>query len=256
MPELLPGLSQWLAAAMLLALRIVPVLAFAPPFTLTRLPARFRLLFGLAMAGTLAATVPLPGELAALATGPLLVAAARELMLGIVFLIAFQLAFAALYFAGRAIDIQAGLGIAALIDPATRSQAPLAGTLFAYAAGAVFFAIDGHLDVMRVFSASLDAVPVGAWQMTGAFGRVLLFIGAAFLAAFGFAGAAIAALFAIDLTVAMLSRTVPQMNALVLGFQVKTLVLLMVLPICFGLGGGLLLRLMRLTIAALPGLAG
>jgi flagellar biosynthetic protein FliR len=120
----------------------------------------------------------------------------------------------------------------------------------------VFFAIDGHLDLLRVLSASVEAIPVGMWQMPGSLDRTLAFIGAAFLAAFGFAGAAIAALFAIDLAIAMLARTVPQMNALVLGFQVKIIALLLLLPICFGLGGALLLRLVRLTIGALGELAG
>lgn len=256
MPALLPGLSQWLALSLLLALRISPVLSFAPPFSLVRLPARFRLVFGLATAASLAAAIPSRGRAVPLDAASLIVAGAHELLLGLVFLVAFQMAFAALYLAGRTVDIQAGFGIAVLIDPTTRAQTPMVGMLFAYAAAAVFFAIDGHLDLLRVLSASVEAIPVGMWQMPGSLDRTLAFIGAAFLAAFGFAGAAIAALFAIDLAIAMLARTVPQMNALVLGFQVKIIALLLLLPICFGLGGALLLRLVRLTIGALGELAG
>jgi flagellar biosynthetic protein FliR len=256
MPALLPGLSQWLALSLLLALRISPVLSFAPPFSLVRLPARFRLVFGLATAASLAAAIPSRGRPVPLDAASLIVAGAHELLLGLVFLVAFQMAFAALYLAGRTVDIQAGFGIAVLIDPTTRAQTPMVGMLFAYAAAAVFFAIDGHLDLLRVLSASVEAIPVGMWQMPGSLDRTLAFIGAAFLAAFGFAGAAIAALFAIDLAIAMLARTVPQMNALVLGFQVKIIALLLLLPICFGLGGALLLRLVRLTIGALGELAG
>lgn len=256
LPALLPGLSQWLAASLLLALRIAPVLSFAPPFSLVRLPARFRLVFGLATAASLAAAIRAPGRPMPLDAGSLIAAGAHELLLGLVFLLAFQMAFAALHLAGRTIDIQAGLGIAVLIDPTTRAQTPLVGMLFAYAAAAVFFAVDGHLDLLRALSASIDAIPVGTWQMPGSLDRTLAFIAAAFLAAFGFAGAAIAALFAADLAIAMLSRTVPQMNALVLGFQVKTIALLLLLPVCLGLGGALLLRLIRLTIGALGEIAG
>ncbi|HEY0959852.1 MAG TPA: flagellar biosynthetic protein FliR [Novosphingobium sp.] len=253
-PELLPDLAQWLTMCLLLALRIAPVFAFAPPFSLVRLPARFRLLFGLAIAASMAAMVPYPATLASQDAGALLAAGARELLLGGVFLLTFQVTFAALYFAGRTIDIQAGFGIAVLIDPTTRTQTPLIGMLFAYAAGAVFFAVDGHLDLLRILSASVDAVPVGTWQMSGSLDRLFAFMSAAFLAAFGFAGTAVAILFLMDLAIAVLSRAVPQMNALVLGFQVKTISLLLVLPICFGLGSALLLRLIRLNIEALPGL--
>lgn len=255
-PVLLSDLSQWLAISLLLALRVAPVFAFAPPFSLVRLPTRFRLVFALAMASSMAAMLPVPNQLVPLGAGPLIAAAAHELLLGIVLLLAFQIAFAALYVAGRTIDIQAGFGIAVLVDPTTRAQTPLIGMLFAYAAGAIFFAIDGHLDLLRVLSASLDAVPIGTWQTGISFGRIAAFMGAAFLVAFGFAGAAIMAMFAIDLAVAILSRTVPQMNALVLGFQVKTIALLVTLPICFGLGGALLLRFMRMMLEVLPELVG
>lgn len=255
-PDILSGLSQWLAMSLLLALRVSPVLAFGPPFSLVRLPVHFRLMAGLAIAASLAASIVTPKGSMSLDAGTLISAASHELLLGILFLLAFQIAFAGLYLAGRTIDIQTGLGIAVLIDPTTRAQTPLVGMLFAYCAGAIFFAVDGHLDLLRVLSASLDAVPVGTWQMPGSLDRILAFIGSAFVAALGFAGAAIAALFAIDLAVAMLSRTVPQMNALVLGFQVKTIALMLILPICFGLGGALMLRLVHSTIGALGALAG
>jgi hypothetical protein len=42
------------------------------------------------------------------------------------------------------------------------------------------------------------------------------------------------------------------MNVLVFGFQVKTLALLLVLPICFGTGAVLLFRMMEAALDALP----
>jgi len=47
---------------------------------------------------------------------------------------------------------------------------------------------------------------------------------------------------------------VPQMNVLVLGLQVKTILILVVLPTTFGFAGALLARLARVTLEALPGL--
>jgi flagellar biosynthetic protein FliR len=70
--------------------------------------------------------------------------------------------------------------------------------------------------------------------------------------AMGVAAASILALFLVDMVIALLSRTVPQMNVLVLGFQVKSLVLFLVLPLSFGMAGALFLRLMTLTLEALP----
>jgi flagellar biosynthetic protein FliR len=245
-------LTTWAASCLLLGLRLAPVFAFAPPFTLVRMPALFRVLFGLGLAVTLVASRPASALLADDSLQTMLPAALRELGLGLIFVLAFQIAFGALYFAGRTIDIQAGYGLATLIDPTSQSQMPLIGTLFAYAAGAMFFAFDGHIELMRLFSASLDTIPLGAWQMPHSVERLAAFMSASFVTALGVAGATVLALFLVDLSIAALSRTVPQMNVLILGFQVKTLVLFFVLPTAFGFGGALLVRLMAMALQAIP----
>lgn len=184
--------------------------------------------------------------------GTIVVAAFRELMVGLVFCLAFQLVFGALYFAGRTVDIQSGYGLALLIDPTTRSQMPLVGTLFAYAAAAFFFAIDGHLELVRLFAASLDAVPLGTWMMPESIARLAAFTSAVFLMAFGVAGIAIMVLFLADVVIAAMSRTIPQMNVLMLGIQVKTILLLLALPITLAVGSALLVRMMATTLQAIP----
>ncbi|MEI9930248.1 MAG: flagellar biosynthetic protein FliR [Rhizomicrobium sp.] len=136
-------------------------------------------------------------------------------------MLALQIAFGALYVAGRTLDIQAGYGLAVLIDPGTQSQVPLIGTLFVYAAAVVFFGVDGHIALLRMLAASLDAIPLGGWTMPHSIERLTAFIGMTFLTAFGVAGGSILAMFLIDMAIALLSRTVPQMNVLVLGFQVE-----------------------------------
>lgn len=225
--------------------------AFAPPFTLTRMPLLFRVLLGFGLSVGFVGTYP-HATIAATGLAAVVLAAIRELGLGLMFVLAFQLAFGALYVAGRTIDIQAGYGLALLIDPTSRSQTPLVGTLFAYAAGAVFFAFNGHLEVLRLIAASVDAFPLGGWEMPHSVVRITAFLTLTYLTAFGVAGGTILALWLVDVAIALLSRTVPQMNVLVLGFQVKTMVLLLVLPLSFGAAGALLLRLMATTLQAIP----
>jgi len=248
------GLIGWSFSAMLLSLRVAPVFAFAPPFTLVRMPRTSRMLMSLGIAACIVAANPAAAALAHTGAGAILTAAARELMLGLIFMIAFQLSYAGLQFAGRTVDIQAGFGLSTLIDPTTHASMPLVGTLFVYATGAVFFAMDGHAELLRTLAASLDAVPLGAYQLQETPAALIGYISLVFLTAFGVAGGAMLALFLCDLSIAMLSRTVPQMNVLVLGFQVKTIVLLLVLPLTFGTAGALLARMSRITLESLPGL--
>jgi len=78
------------------------------------------------------------------------------------------------------------------------------------------------------------------------------FMSVIFLMGFGLGGTAVLALFLTDLVIALLSRTVPQMNVLMLGFQVKSLVLLTVLPLSLGAGGALLMRIVMFSLDQMP----
>lgn len=244
-------LTAWVTSALLLGLRLAPILAFAPPFTLVRMPRLIRMLMGLGLSTCLIAGHP-EAILNDISLGAAIVGAARELAIGLYIVLVFQIVFGALNFAGRTVDVQAGFGLSMVIDPGSRSQTALTGTLFAYAAGLVFFAMDGHLELFRFLSASVDAVPVGGWVMPSDIGPLLQFMSVTFVVALGVAGFAILALFLTDVVIALLSRTVPQMNVLVMGFQVKTLVFLLVLPMSFGVGGAVLFRMLSRLLEMLP----
>lgn len=252
MPIAATPLEDWVLGSLLLGLRIAPVLGFAPPFTLSRTPAAFRLLLGLGLAGLITAwRTPVFGGGEAQA-GWLVAAAARELLVGLAFVTGLQLMFGALYLAGRTVDVQAGFGLAGLIDPTSSAQIPLVGSFLAYLAGAVFFAMDGHLELLRLLTATLDAAPVGAASWPGSLAQLTSLTGAVMAISLGVAGGTILALFLADLAITLLSRTAPQMNVLVLGFQVKTLLLLVMLPFGAGAWGALLARLARVTLDGLP----
>lgn len=250
------GLIGWAIASLLVGLRIAPVFALAPPFTLTRVPALFRVLFALGIGGWMVSGNPAVATVTDFSAGALMVSAMRELLVGATVVLVFQLAFAALQLAGRTIDVQTGFGLAGVIDPGTQSQSPLVGSLFSLAAGAVFFALNGHHDLLRLFAASLELVPLGTATTPPSIAGLTTFVSVVFLVGLGVGGAAILGLFLADLAIALMSRTLPQMNVLVLGFQVKTLLLLLILPISLGFAGAQLARLIAMTLEAVPGLIG
>ena len=244
-------LSAQATAILLISLRIVPTLAFAPPFTLVRVPGMVRMLLGLSLAAWLVAAYPaqtwqISG--AGGGTGGLLGTAAAELFLGVSLALALQLAFAALLTAGRTIDIQAGFGLAALVDPTTRAQLPLAGTLLSYAAALLFFTSDGPADLLAIWAVSVAEVPIGGVGLGDNLDVLLSYIAVVFGMAFGAAGLMMIVLFLVDLSIAFMSRTLPQMNVMLMGFQVKTLVFLLLLPISISLSLALLLRIMRVAL--------
>jgi flagellar biosynthesis protein FliR len=243
-------LAIWLASSVLLSLRVAPVFVLAPPFTLTHVPRMFLWLFGMVIAMTLVAAYPNSARVADLKVSTLAIGAAREFMLGFTPVLALQLMFGMLHIVGRTIDIQAGFGLALLVDPATRGQTPITGTIFAYLAGISFFAMSGHHELLRFFAASLELVPLGA-ASGGGLAALTAYMSTIFLLACGVGAAAILALFVADLSIAMLSRTIPQLNALLLGIQVKAALVILALPVAIGLSGVVLAQMCSTALRAI-----
>jgi flagellar biosynthesis protein FliR len=245
-------LTDQAVTVLLLSLRVAPTLGFAAPFTLLRVPAMVRMMLAIGLTAWLVAGYPDATWRTPFWEAGLPMVALSELFLGVALALALQLAFAALLTAGRVIDIQAGFGLAVLVDPTTRNQMPLVGTLFAYAGGAVFFALGGPEDLLAIWAASVQKVPLGAASLGGGPGLMIDYMGVVFLMAIGLAGMVLLMLFLLDLVVAFLSRTLPQMNVLLLGFQVKAIATMAALPLALPLSGALFAQLMRSALETMP----
>ena len=236
----------WIAS-LLVALRIAPALAFAPPFTLLRVPATIRVLLSIGLAIWVVAARP---ELTAARVGgaslPGLVLG--ELTLGIALALGLQLAFASILWAGRALDIPAGFGLAMLADPTTNAQIPLAGTILSYVAAMIFFATGAQYDLLALWLTSVETLPVGYGIIRPDMAALGAYMASVFFLAIGLVGASMLAIFLADIVIAFLSRTLPQMNVLLMGFQVKAMVMVVTLPISIAFAGALFLRLMRMAV--------
>lgn len=245
------GMIDSLVAALLVSLRLAPVLAFAQPFSLIRLPVVIRVLLAIGLSLWLVDARPaltadrLAGHgFVGLITG--------ELAVGLSIALAFQLAFGAILWAGRVLDVQAGFGLATLADPTTRDELPLAGTVLAYGAAALFFATGAQYDLLALWVASVETLPLGYGLFAPDMLALGSYLGAVFLLAIGLVGTALLAIFLADIAIALMSRTLPQMNVLLLGFQVKAMLMLITLPLSIAVAGTLFLRIIRLALAAPP----
>ncbi|RQR52947.1 type III secretion protein [Burkholderia sp. Bp9126] len=241
--------TGWATAALLLSLRLGPLLVLAPPFAQSRVPLRIRVCVVLALAGAFATSVPaaLRNTPAALLTGAL-----AELALGLALAFPFQAAFAALSFAGRALDVQAGFGLATVIDPGSRRQAPLFGTLLTLGAGVLCFASGAHLELLRLVATSIERMPPGTARVVASPQAFIGYFGMVMGIGIGAVAAAMLALFLIDLSIAFLSRTLPQLNALMLGLQVKAIAAIVVTALSIGLLAPVVLRLLRAALEFPP----
>lgn len=241
------NLAEAVLAVLLVTLRLGPTLAFASPFTFLRTPVLVRVLLAIGLSVWLVSAQP-QLIVQASTSGPFLALVIRELAIGVGLALGLQLTFAAILWAGRVVDIQAGFGLAMLADPTTNAQIPLAGTILSYGAAAIFFSVGAQYDLIALWAASFDALPIGYALLGADLLAVANFVSTLFLLAIGLVGVSMLAIFLADLVVAFLSRTLPQMNVLLLGFQVKAMIMLVTLPLCMALALGLYLRLIRLAV--------
>ncbi|HEX6362345.1 MAG TPA: flagellar biosynthetic protein FliR [Albitalea sp.] len=234
----LSAAAPWLAATALLAVRLAPLFMAAPPFGSLAVPATVRVLVVLALAACLAhgAAHAVPPEL--LEPGRLLAAALGELALGGVMALGVGLSFGAFAMAGRLVDVQVGYGLGQVFDPSAQQSLPALSGVFQQLAVIGFFAADAHVAMLRGVGLSVERFPPGqGWPLGVAAGALAAQVAALFALGITIVAPVVACLFLLDLGLGLLSRTLPQMNAFVLGIPVKTLVALAALS-AWMLGAG------------------
>jgi flagellar biosynthetic protein FliR len=215
----------WVLGTLLVATRIAAALALAPVLGPTQIPGTVRVVLAMSLGGLiLAGLAPSSGPVVAAPVDDLAglgAALVGEVLIGAAFAFGFLVAYAATQFAGRALDIQAGFSAAAVLNPATQGFSPLIGSLFGMAAIMVFLALDGHHVLIRALALSLEAMPPGTgfsgpgWEAFWRHSSLMFTAGLALAAPVMFA------LFLADIALAVMSRSMPQLNVFILSFAVK-----------------------------------
>jgi len=196
----------------------------APVFGAAFVPVQLRLIVALAVGiPALAAThFALPPDGLASIAGFMLVAG--EVMTGLAIGFAVQIGFSAAVLAGETIGNTMGLGFAAMIDPANGQHNPMLGQFLTILATFLFLAMDGHLALARIIVESYRALPPGnAWISAQGIHGLVLFGGILFAAGLSIALPVGFALILVQLVMAMLARSAPQLNLFAVGLPAALL---------------------------------
>lgn len=232
----------WLALVLLVGLRVAPLFFMAPVFGSAPAPNLFRAVLALALSVAVVAAsgVTLAEPPASIAQ--LLAYGATEIVVGAALAFGLAAAFAAFLFAGRLMDFQLGFGIANLIDPVTRAQAPLIGTGLNLLAVTLFFALDGHHLLVRALAFSLEHFPPGRFVGELNFAAVGAQFGAMFTLGLALAAPVLFAVLLLDLAFALASRSMPQMNVFIIAIPFKIVLGLLVLAATLRYGGATMMK--------------
>lgn len=213
--------SLWIVGVILVAVRLGTVFVMTPVLGSIQLPAHIRVFMVLALSTMLVslAGIRVPGTL--LNSGDFAIAILGELMVGALLSFGLFAGFAAFLFGGRLLDMQIGFGVAGLLDPATRNQSPLIGTMLNLLAVFIFFAVDGHHMIFRGLVYSLEKIPLGTFSGEFQVGAVVAIFGRLFTFGLALVAPIVFCLFLIDIGMAVISRTMPQVNVFFLAISVK-----------------------------------
>lgn len=221
--------SAFLTNMLLVSVRLAGAFLFTPFFASAGVPVRIRIIFLISLAFLLTAVLPPTAPPATLAD--LFAAFLAELLLGGALAFGVFAAFGVFLFGGRILDFQMGFGVASLIDPATRTQSPLIGTILNMMAVAGFFLVNGHHLMLRGLAYSFERIPPGTGIREFALGPVVAEFGLMFTYGLVLVAPAVFALLLLDAGLAIAARTMPQINMFIVGLPLKIFVGLMVLAI-------------------------
>ncbi|MDE2347417.1 MAG: flagellar biosynthetic protein FliR [Gammaproteobacteria bacterium] len=213
-------LSGWAVRLWWPVLRIGGFVSSAPVLNSTTVPPRIKIVLTLALAFLLAPSITVPAALS-IFSGPGVLAAVRELAIGIAIGMVVQVAFEAFTLAGQMVAITMGLGFATLIDPQRGANTTVMGQLFMILAVLTYLSMDGHLMLLGALANSYVGVPIGGagvdrnlWLTVGLLG------GRIFETGLLIALPAVIALILINIALGVVTRAAPQLNLFGIGFPI------------------------------------
>lgn len=214
-------------------MRISGLFIAMPWFSSTLIPTRIRVIFAFSLAIVVAPFVGAEMSLAAFRMEHVLVIV-QELLLGIFMGFIFQIVFQVFVLLGQIISMQAGLGFATMVDPATKASVPLVSQFYLMFITLLFLTLNGHLVVLDTLIQSFTLVPVGQYHLKlDDIAKLMSFSGWMFQEAVLVSLPAIFSLLLVNLAFGVVARVAPQLNIFTLGFPVTLIFGMMVISLTF-----------------------
>nr|MBI3612616.1 flagellar biosynthetic protein FliR [Nitrospirota bacterium] len=140
-----------------------------------------------------------------------------ELLVGLVIGMALRLLFAGIELAGEMMSTQMGLGMAQLLDPSTSHPSPLISHLYTLLASLIFFSLNAHFLLVQAVASSFDLLaPFGASLSENLMQDVVQLSQGMFLIALKLAAPVMVTMLLVNLGMAVIGRSVTQMNVFLL----------------------------------------
>lgn len=132
--------------------------------------------------------------------------------------------------AGQVVAMQTGLGFASIVDPVNGINVPAVGQFYLILATLLFWALDGHLAMIRMIVLSFEAFPIGeAWFAPEQFRDIAHWAGWMFISALTLSLAPIVSLLIVNLAFGVMTKAAPQLNIFSIGFSIAQIMGLLII---------------------------
>ncbi|NOX59737.1 MAG: flagellar biosynthetic protein FliR [Planctomycetes bacterium] len=206
--------------------RISGLMIVAPVFGSQAVPVRIRVALAAAVALSVFPVVApnLPTDLT-IASG--LAGVFGELVIGLVLGLATNIVFTGFQLAGMVIGQQAGLGLGQVFNPALNSNTTIVGQLFFIVALTAFVLMGGHRELMRALLDTFSTIPVMSYRtQPNILNLMIELLTMSMTTGLRLVAPVLMSLFIATIVLGFLSRTMPQLNILSVGFVVRILIAL------------------------------
>ncbi len=147
---------------------------------------------------------------------------ANEVILGLVIAMCVNFVFMGIQAGGELFGFQMGFTMINFADPLTGNQTGITAFFLWMVATLTFLALDGHLHMIQAFAMTFKVIPAGGMVLSELLLREVLTLSSQlFIIAIKIAAPIMVSLFLVELALALVARTSPQINIMDIGFPVK-----------------------------------
>ncbi len=154
----------------------------------------------------------------------IIVYATMETITGLTFGFITNICFNSLKTAGSLIDQQLGLSMVNIYDPATNSQSTLVENILYWIGIIIFFSMNGHHKLIEGIQNSFNLVAIGHPILDGNYSYIINVFTQCFIIGFKIAVPMILSLVIAELLIGFISKSVPQLNVMIIGMPLKLLI--------------------------------
>jgi flagellar biosynthetic protein FliR len=233
---------------LLVLVRITGMFVLSPIFGRRNLPSYYKAGFCFFFALIVAQSVPVPELSAYNSLFSYVILIGKELLIGIMTGFISYMLFSSIYIAGQLIDMRIGFGMVSVFDPMTNAQIPITADFYAVLATLLMLVTDSHHLLIKAIVDSFTVLPIGKASFSGSLlKQVVDLFSKVFAIGFKIAAPVTATILITDISLGIISKSIPQLNVFMLGMPIKAILGLIIILLTVGAFKGIVNVIMQGT---------